>query len=216
VKTSSLARLTRLLGPIAVAWYLLFTALAWISYPGAYGPWNNNWLSDLGNRQLNPAGAEFYAAACVGTGILVGGFFVGLASWRGSGPKVQDWLLLVVQVAGLIGALSIVMTAVFSIDQFAAHQFWSRMVSGSMAVSLFVSPFALWRPARHAWLLGTVSAVGYLLVIARLVFASAHWLEWPSIGFLLLYVLVVASITHGAGRQRQDRLASPGSATTVT
>src|SRR5579872_3274780 len=181
MKTWPVAWGTRLLGPSAVAWYLLFTALSWIAYPGAYGPWNNNWLSDLGNRQLNPSGAGLYAVGCVGTGILVAGFYLGLASWRRSGSRVQRGLLLFVQVAGLIGALSIVMSAVFSIDQFAAHQFWSRMISGSTAVALFVSPFALWRAGRPARLLAAVCAGGYLSVVARLIFASAHWLEWPSI-----------------------------------
>jgi hypothetical protein len=210
---SSLRWATRLLGPLAIVWYLLFTALAWIAYPGAYGPWNNNWLSDLGNRRLNPSGAELYAIGCVGTGILLGGFFVGLASWRRSHSKVEDWLLLFVQSAGLIGALSIVMSAVFSIDQFAAHQFWSRMISGSMAVALFVSPFALRRPGLPVWVLGAVCVAGYLSVVARLVFASAHWLEWPSIGFLLIYVVVVAATTRGVTRPAQSPLRSPRSAT---
>src|SRR5581483_6860062 len=140
-------------------------------------------------------------------------FFVGLASWRGLASKVQDWLLLFAQAAGLIGSLSIVMSAMFSIDQFAAHQFWSRMISGSMAVALFVSPFALHRPGRHDWVLGAVCVAGYLLVIARLVFASAHWLEWPSIGFLLVYVLVVAAMPPAARRPAKPSRPLPLSST---
>jgi hypothetical protein len=37
VKRSSLAWATLLVGPLAVVWYQLFTALAWTAYPGAYG-----------------------------------------------------------------------------------------------------------------------------------------------------------------------------------
>lgn len=196
-------------GPAAVGWYLLFTGLAWANYPGSYGPWNNNWLSDLGNRQLNPDGAGFYALGCVGTGILVGVFFVELDVWHRSSGKVQGWLLRFVQLAGLIGSFSIVMSALFPIDQFAPHQFWSRMISGSLAVALFVSPFALRRPAHRVWPVAVVAGTGYVSVVAQFVFSASHWLEWPSIGLLLLYVLVVARATSASLEGCQSRSRPP-------
>jgi hypothetical protein len=44
------------LGPGAVVVYLLFAFLAYMRYPASFSPQNNNWLSDLGNRDLNPQG----------------------------------------------------------------------------------------------------------------------------------------------------------------
>lgn len=184
------------LGPAASLFYLLFTLLAWLAYPTAYGPFNNNWLSDLGNRDVNPNGAEFYVIGCIATGILVAASFVGLQAWRLSGARVQNYLLIVVQAAGLLGALATVMTAFYTIDQFAAHQFWSRMISGAFAVALFVSPFALRRRGATLWPLIAVSVLGYLSIVARLVFPDAHWLEWPSIGLLLVYMWVIAVMTQ--------------------
>jgi hypothetical protein len=189
-------RLTVYLGPLATMIYVLFTVLAWLAYPAAYGPFNNNWLSDLGDRTLNPNGADFYVVGCIATGLLVGAAFVGLLAWRQTSTRIQRYLLAFVQIAGLLGALAIVMTAVYTIDQFEAHQFWSRGINVGFAVALFVSPFALRRSGVKLWPLIAVSAFGYCSIVARLVFPDAHWLEWPSIGFLLIYMWVIALMTR--------------------
>jgi hypothetical membrane protein len=57
---------------------------------------NNNWLSDLGNRNLNPNG-DFYVWGCIAAGIILGGFFLALTPWRTTGSRIQNWLLLAVQ-----------------------------------------------------------------------------------------------------------------------
>jgi hypothetical protein len=197
MKMRTIGRLTVYLGPAATLVYLLFTGLAWLDYPGTYGPFNNNWLSDLGNRNVNPNGADFYAIGCIATGVLVAASFVGLLAWYRSSPRaVQKYLLAFVQIAGVAGAVAIVMTAVYSIDQFGAHQLWSRVICGAFAVALFVSPFALRRPGKKLWPLIVIAALGYCSIVARLVFVDAHWLEWPSIGFLLAYMWVLAVMTH--------------------
>jgi hypothetical protein len=154
-------------------------------------PVNNNWLSDLGNRNLNPDGADFYVWGCILAGIFLGGFFVSLFTWRTTGTTIQNWLLLGVQVTGLIAAASLVMSAVYTEDQFTAHQFWSRLISGGFAVALFVSPFAFHRSGRNSVVLIAIGVAGYASIVARFVFDSAHWIEWPSIGLILVYVIWV-------------------------
>lgn len=171
-----------------VAVYLAFAVLAYSRYPGDFSPINNNWLSDLGNRNLNPAGADYYVWGCVLAGIFLVGFFVSLFTWRATGSKIQNWLLLAVQVTGLIAAASLVMSAVYTEDQFAAHQFWSRLISGGFAVALFISPFAFHRPGRNSSVLIAIAIAGYASIVARFVFDSAHWIEWPSIGLILVFV----------------------------
>jgi len=188
-------RLTVYLGPAATLVYIAFTILAWVAYPTTYGPFNNNWLSDLGNRTVNPSGATFYVIGCIATGILVGAAFVGLHAWHQGSARVQTYLLACVQVAGVLGSVAIVMTAIYTIDQFGAHEFWSRMINAGFAVSLFVSPFALRRRGMRLWPLIIVSAIGYGSIVARLIFVDAHWLEWPSIGLLLVYMWVIALMT---------------------
>ena len=51
-------------GIAAVVVYLIFALVAFLKYPGAYGPLTN-WLSDLGNPLDNPSGAIFYRLGCV-------------------------------------------------------------------------------------------------------------------------------------------------------
>ena len=171
-----------------MAVYLLFTVLADSRYPTDFSPVNNNWLSDLGNRNLNPYGADFYVWGCILAGIFVCGFFISLIPWRGSGSAIQNRLLLVVQVAGLIAAVSLVMSAVYTEDQFEAHQFWSRFVSGGFAVAMFVAPFAFRRAGRSSAILIAVAATGYVSIVAKFIFDGAHWIEWPSIALILLFV----------------------------
>ena len=188
MKTKWLRTLPAFLATGGVAAYLIFAVLAYSRYPADFSPVNNNWLSDLGNRNLNPAGADFYVWGCILAGIFVGGFFVSLLRWRGTGSKIQNWLLLAVQVTGLIAAVSLVMSAVYTEDQFAAHQFWSRFVSGGFALAMFMAPFALRRAGRSPAILIAVAAAGYISIVARFIFDSAHWIEWPSIALILIFV----------------------------
>lgn len=185
-----------------VAVYLLFAVLAYSRYPADFSPVNNNWLSDLGNRNLNPDGADFYVWGCILAGIFLGGFFVSLFTWRGCGSKIQNWLLLAVQVAGLVAAVSLVMSAVYTEDQFAAHQFWSRFISGGFAVAMFMAPFAFRRPSRSSALLIAVAATGYASIVASFIFDGAHWLEWPSIALILVFVCRVGWMSATWNRVR--------------
>jgi len=190
-----------------VVTYLVFAVLAYSRYPTDFSPMNNNWLSDLGNRNLNPDGADFYVWGCVAAGVILGGFFLSLTPWRTTGSRIQNWLLLAVQVTGGVAAISLVMSAVYTEDQFAAHQFWSRFISGGFAVALFSSPFAFHRAGRSSAILIAVAATGYASIVARLVFDAAHWLEWPSIALILVFVCWVGwmSATWNRGQSLKRR-----------
>jgi hypothetical membrane protein len=64
---------------LVVISYLLFTSLSYMNFPTVYSP-TNNWLSNLGSHQLNPAGAIFYNAGIVVAGICLLTFFLGLSA----------------------------------------------------------------------------------------------------------------------------------------
>jgi hypothetical protein len=179
------------LGAGAVIEYLLFAFMAYANYPAVFGPQNNNWLSDLGNRELNPNGAELYVWGCVIAGIVQLAFFASLSTWWSTGSKIQNWLLAVVQVAGGIAAVSLVMSAVYTEDQFAQHQFWSRLIYAGFAFALFIAPFAFRRRGRRSAALTAVAAGGYCSILASLIFAGAHWLEWTSLGLIFAFVCLI-------------------------
>ncbi len=172
----------------AVAMYLIFAVLAYSRYPADFSPVNNNWLSDLGNRNLNPDGADFYVWGCITAGVILGGFFLTLTRWRTTGSRIQNWLLLAVQVAGGMAAVSLVMSAVYTEDHFETHQFWSRLISGGFALALFMAPFAFRRAGHSSAILIAVAATGYASIVASFIFGDARWLEWPSIALILVFV----------------------------
>jgi peptidoglycan/LPS O-acetylase OafA/YrhL len=207
MKTTWLRTLPAYLATAAVAIYLVFALLAYSRYPADFSPVNNNWLSDLGNRNLNPDGADFYVWGCIAAGVILGAFFLSLTPWRTTGSRIQNWLLLAVQVTGAVAAVSLVMSAVYTEDQFEAHQFWSRFVSGGFAMAMFMAPFALRRAGHSSAILITVAAAGYVSIVARFIFDSAHWIEWPSIALILVFVSWVGWMS--ATRNRVHSLETP-------
>ena len=50
--------ITRVLSILIAAIYIIMTILALAKYPEPFSP-ASNWLSDLGNRTVNPVGAIF-------------------------------------------------------------------------------------------------------------------------------------------------------------
>jgi len=78
-------------GILAVLCYLVFAILAFIRYPLPYSP-IRNWLSDLGNVDLNPHGAIYYNIGIISTALLVSVF-------------VLEWitLLLFLSYVSLVG-----------------------------------------------------------------------------------------------------------------
>ena len=213
--TRTLALLPLLLAAGGATVYLLFAVLAYLRYPGAFSPWNNNWLSDLGNRNLNPDGADLYVWGCIATGVLLGGFFAALLPWRSTGSAIQNWLLLVLQAAGAVAALALVMSAVYTEDQFAAHQSWSRVISGGFAVAMFVAPFALHRRGRSSVALTAVAATGYGAIVAQFLFDGAHWIEWPAIALVMVFVCTVGWMTSALKPGRLPSAAKSAVATAL-
>lgn len=54
---------------------------------------NNNWLSDLGDRSLNPDGAVFYRLGCAFAGVLMAALFLSLTPWRLEAKRRQRRLV---------------------------------------------------------------------------------------------------------------------------
>jgi hypothetical membrane protein len=82
--------LTTIAGLLPIVIYLSFTLVASAYYPTSFTP-GDNWLSDLGNRILNPQGAVFYRIAAALTGLMLAVFFIALvASFRRQGASAHS------------------------------------------------------------------------------------------------------------------------------
>jgi len=170
--------------------YLGFTLLSLLNFPTAYSP-TRNWLSDLGSRQLNPDGAIFYNLGIGVAGISLLLFFLGLSTWLMTGNKKQNFMVYLTQVFGIMGALSMVMSAFFPINMEGIHSIWSASLYILIGTGFGFSVAALrYYPKFPKWMLmlGVVIALEDMLWGMVL---NIYIMEWITVGLFLLYTLLL-------------------------
>jgi hypothetical membrane protein len=188
---------------VATVCYLTCALLAFSRYPLPYSPLNN-WLSDLGNVDVNPAGALFYNLGIVTTGILLVLFFLGLSVWKLSTNRIQQLMLHLTQGCGILGALAMVMTGLFPINHFALHSFFSTCSNVLLGTAFAFSVAALRYHASCArWLLilGAVTTLADLLFGLSKIVTTTFVLEWVTIALFISYIVLL-------GAQTQPRVAA--------
>jgi hypothetical protein len=179
-------------GIAAAVVYLIFALVAFLKYPGPYGPLTN-WLSDLGNPIDNPSGAIFYRLGCTLSGLALVLFYVKLRIWNTErrGTRV---LITVAQCAGVFSAISLIVSAMFPLGTSTEiHSLWSMMLYISLGFFLTFSATALMKnPAfkkgfgYYAFLTAGVNlAFGAIL-------HEIFWAEWISVGMFIVYILMIA------------------------
>jgi hypothetical membrane protein len=179
--------------------YVFFSTLAYIQFPPPFSP-SDHWLSDLGSQTLNVLGARFYNAGVIVTALFMLVWFVGLSQWRMQGLSAQKWPLLVAQMAGMAGELALIMSAVYPINMYQQHSFWSHAHFMMLAMGFGFSVASLRYHPRFPRLLlylGTAAAVSPFFVLA---FDSLYILEWVAVALFLAYVLAVGFSTRNALR----------------
>lgn len=178
-------------GILACAFYLVFTLLAYLRYPLPYSP-TDNWLSDLGNPVLNPGGAPIYNLGVILTAVLMMLFFLGLGIWEIDNHKMHKVMLHLTQGFGIVGCLAMLLSAIYSIDQFNIHAFWSTSLYILLSTAFFFSAAMLrYHPGVPRWLLvlGISTAV---LVLMSSFFQQIYPLEWITVILFMGYILLLA------------------------
>jgi hypothetical membrane protein len=183
--------------------YLLGAAVAYRSFPHEFSPWNNNWLSDLGNRVLNPAGAWAYRLGCFLAGGLMIALYVSLTAWHRTAPRRQKVLVAASQLLGGTAAIALVMTAAYPEDMFRPHQFWSQILFSAFAGLMFVSAFTFRSPGQPKAPIILTAFVGYLAITASLLVPTAHWLEWAAVADVLIFTCLLGARTSTLCRGRR-------------
>ena len=184
-------------GILAIVIYIAFTITSYLHYPSEYGPLTN-WLSDLGNPLANPSGAVYYNLGCILTGIALTVFFVGLSQWN-TGEKKMRILLVIGQLAGILSAFSLIMTASFPLGEHTSvHSAWSMILYISLAFFCTFSGTALLKhPAFQRWI------AYYAFLAAAFNFVNGAILtnvlendffvgEWVTVAMLIVYVGMLA------------------------
>jgi hypothetical membrane protein len=177
-------------GILATLCYLTFALVAFVRYPRAFTP-TGNWLSDLGNTNLNPDGALFYDVGIVATGALLVLFFLGLSGWVIESNSRQRFLVRLTEALGILGSLALVMSGLFPETLPAVHGFLSAALYILLGTAFAFSVAAVrYAPTCPRWLLalGAVTAVADILYG---VFNSVRLLEWITTALLLCYVCLL-------------------------
>ena len=179
-----------LAGGLLVCFYVLFTVIAYCRYPMAYSPLTN-WLSDLGSHVLNPHGAVFYNTGIVITGLLIFIFFLGLRRLIIKDNRRQKAMVFVTQGFGFLGAIALIMSAVYSIDVLNLHSFWSVSMYVMLGTAFGFSVAALrYHPACPKWLLACGIIVALTDILSG-VFGASHTMEWVTVALFLFYVSAI-------------------------
>jgi hypothetical membrane protein len=177
-------------GILAVLCYVVFALLAFSRYPLPYSP-TTNWLSDLGNPNLNPQGAIFYNIGIISTSLFLIVFFLGLYVWKIEDNKVQLIMLRLTQAFGILGAFCMMMSGIYPINLYKIHSFWSTSLFILLSSGFVFSAAMLrYHQGFPRWLLilGVSTA---MMVILTSLFPTVYVLEWITILLFLGYVTLL-------------------------
>jgi hypothetical membrane protein len=182
-------------GILAVLCYLALALIAYSQYPSPYSP-TSNWLSDLGNPNLNPQGAIFYNIGIISTACLLVLFFLGLSVWKIEDKRMQVIMLRLAQGFGILGAFCMIMSAIFPIYLFEVHSFWSASLFIMLSTGfVFLAAALRYHPKVSRWLLilGISTAPSVILMS---LFTTVYVLEWITLLLILSYVSLVSIETR--------------------
>jgi hypothetical membrane protein len=178
----------------AVVCYLAFALLAFAQYPLPYSP-VRNWLSDLGNANVNPQGALFYKIGIVATAVVLVPFFLGLSRWKLGNNRRQHLMLLLTQGLGILGALAMAMSGLYPINFLAFHSFFSTSLYILLGTAFAFSVAALrYHPTCPRWLL-ILGATTALVALLYGIFHTVTALEWVTTALFLCYVGLLGAET---------------------
>lgn len=188
----------------AILCYLAFALLAFSRYPLPYSPMRN-WLSDLGNADLNPGGALFYNIGIVATRVVALLFFLGLSRWKMGNNRRQNLMLFVTQEFGILGALAMAMSGLYPMNFLALHSIFSTFLYILLGTAFAFSVAALrYHPTCPRWLL-IVGASTALVAMLYGAFHMVYVLEWVTTALFLCYLGLLGAETNRLSSETMDR-----------
>jgi hypothetical protein len=152
-------------GIIAV---LVFTLLTFISvslYPMPYNPLYD-WLSNLGNSNLNPSGAFFFNFGCIISGLFLIPFFLGLYTWK---PLQRINLILLISgiLLGIYASISFIMVGIYPETHIQQHMMAATGVFGTLFIIIILISLALYRDPKFMHI---IAFYGLTVIIIDLLF----------------------------------------------
>jgi hypothetical membrane protein len=190
-----LRRYQPLIISLTVLSYTLCSLTAFTHFPGNLSP-TQNWLSDLGDIQQNPTGAIFYNLGIILTGLMVLLFFLSISHWHVPNHGIQNRLVLITQIFGVLGSLALILSAVFPINHPQEHQIASIALYALLGTAFAFSVTALrYQPAcpRAVLVIGAITAS---IDILSGILHEVTVLEWWTVALFLSYLMLLSRFTR--------------------
>ena len=190
-------------GMFAIVCYLMFAFLAFSRYPLSYSP-VSNWLSDLGNANLNPSGSLFYNIGIVTTGGALLLFFLGLSRWKMEKNRIQNLMLFLTQGFGILGSLALLMSGLYPMNFLALHSFFSTCLYILLGTAFAFSVAALrYQSLCPRWLLVLGASTAFVAILYGF-FHTVTPLEWITTTLFLCYVGSLGAETNRLSHETLD------------
>jgi hypothetical membrane protein len=190
-------------GMFAILCYLMFAFLAFSRYPLSYSP-VSNWLSDLGNANLNPSGSLFYNIGIVTTGGALLLFFLGLSRWKMEKNRIQNLMLFLTQGFGILGSFALLMSGLYPMNFLALHSFFSTCLYILLGTAFAFSVAALrYQSICPRWLLVLGASTAFVAILYGF-FHTVTPLEWITTTLFLCYVGLLGAETNRLSHETLD------------
>ncbi|OPY25817.1 MAG: hypothetical protein A4E28_02900 [Methanocella sp. PtaU1.Bin125] len=192
VPVSSLA------APLGIVIFCAFVAASVSMYPDGFSPLDN-WISDLGNTNLNPEGAAIFNTGCMLTAVPLIAFYLGLYRWYGI-ERWRNLMLGVAQLAGVISGAALAMVGYYPETFATEHFLWAGIFFVTTFLALLLANAALLMHLRYnKW----TAAVGLVAVAVQAVFIAGMAasvgipaFEWASVALGLAWMAAMAINTY--------------------
>jgi hypothetical membrane protein len=190
--------ISSLAAPLGIVIFCAFTAFSWAQYPDGFSPLDN-WISDLGNTNLNPEGAMIFNTGCMIAAVPLVAFYLGLYRWYG----LETWRNLMVvgaQVAGIGSAIALIMVGYYPEIFAAQHYLWATIFFVGTFLALLLANAALLMHLRYSkW----TAMVGLAAVAVQAVFIAGQAasvgipvFEWIAVALGLAWMAAMAINTY--------------------
>jgi hypothetical protein len=154
-----------LLGLAALLVFSIFTFISLALYPTTYTiPFN--WLSNLGNIYLNPAGAIFFNWGCIITGFILMPFILSFYRWKPSG-NLGKVLIVSAIIFGVFASISLIGVGIFPETHIKLHVLAASGVFESLFLIVILMTLSLFK---HPKFIRSVAYIGFFAVVIDVLF----------------------------------------------
>jgi hypothetical membrane protein len=189
-----------IIGLLTAFIFTIFTFISVALYPTPYNPLYD-WVSNLGNINLNPFGSLFFNLGCIITGLILIPFIISLYQWNPS--KIWSKIFLMIGIIlGVFASISLIGVGVFPETNINLHVVAASGVFGSLFIIITFLSIALFNHPKFIHMIAYWGIIAVLIDLSLIIILSLHenaltsfhptmpipGIEWASVFSSLIWV----------------------------